>query len=633
MSERDGGLPVNYIYFGFLFLALAALQVYHVLLIGTTSPFTLEVYVTVAVLESFIEVAVLSWISTFLLKRRLKTIHWIYICAITLLFFMRVADFAVVRLMDVSAWRWIELIFQETFTNFVEMLYATNVKLSMWILSFFVLMAVVALSCFLFFLTNKLCHKRPWIFSSKKAIAFCLLGFLAVGATEVFLYVTQVSHSSFQYSKALPWKRTLLDAKEEIIEVKGYLKDPQTSSFQLSQMDSNSFSLERKPDIFLFVVESLRDDFLTESVTPNLVQFRSQNHHLKNARSISNATHKTWFSLFYSMYPFYWTRFQPKQWDQGGLPLALLKKMGYETHVYASSRLNYYQMDETLFGKNTNLIDHLHEFRVDESLSASETDTMAIEKLCNDIQGSEQKGGRVFITFLDSTHFDYSWPKSKVPKFLPIEDKIDYLEVICGRNRLDTVRNRYRNSIHFIDELFSKFEESMKANNAWDDSVVVFTADHGEEFDEFGCVFHASGLSLPQLQIPLYVKLGGDQTGRNMDNSRVASQIDIFPTIFHYLVGEDFLSPLFQGESLLAEPKRNYVIGARYNASQLPSEFYIQKDSYRMVVEFCNPKDIFHSRFLKVKSIVNDREEKIPFSSSFIQSHFGDALDNLFSLP
>ena len=109
--------------------------------------------------------------------------------------------------------------------------------------------------------------------------------------------------------------------------------------------------------------------------------------------------------------------------------------------------------------------------------------------------------------------------------------------------------------------------------------------------------------------------------------------MDIFPTIFHYLVGEDFLAPLFQGESLLGKQKRNYAVGARYNASQLPSEFYIQKDNYRLVVEFCNPRDIFHSRFLKVKSILDENEEKVPISTSFIESHFREALDNLFSLP
>ena len=633
MNERESGSPLNYIYFGLLFFALASLQVYHVLLIGSTSSFIVEVYIAVAILESFIEVAILAWFSAFLLNKRQNFIHWIYICALMVVFFLRLVDFALVRLMDVSVWRWIELIFQETFTNFIEMLYATNVKLSMWIMSFFAVLGFIGLNCLLFYLSSKICKKKPWVFSSKKAITFCLLGFVAVGATEVFLYVMPLSHSSFHYAKALPWKRTLLDSKEEVIEVQGYLQDPQTSMLQLSEIDSSFFSLERKPDIFLFVVESLRDDFLTETVSPVLSRFREENNQFSKALSIANGTHKTWFSLFYSLYPFHWTRYQPGQWEQGSTPLALLKKMGYKTHVYASSRLNYYAMDESLFGKERNLIDHLHEFRVKESLSASETDFMAIHKLCEDVQSSEKKGGRVFIVFLDSTHFDYSWPQDKEPVFSPIEDKIDYLKVICGRKGLDSIKNRYRNSIHYVDELFGLFQKTLKEQGAWDDSVVIFTADHGEEFDEYGCVFHASGLSLPQLQIPLYVKLGQDQIGASLNCSRRASQMDIFPTIFHYLVGEDSLAPLFQGESLFGAEKKDFVIGARYNASQVPSEFYIQQDGYRMVLEFCNPRDIFHCHFLKVKSILDEKEEKVPFSSSFIENHFGKALDQLFSLP
>ncbi len=632
MNGKEIGSPLNYIYFGLLFFALSALQVYHVLLIGSTNLFTVEIYTAVAILESFIEVSFLAWISVFLLNRRLNVLHWIYICVLTVFFFLRLVDFALVRLMDVSVWRWIELIFQETFSNFVEMLYATNVEISMWVMSFCAVLGFIALNCLLFYLSSKLCNKKPWLFSSKKAITFCLLGFLSVGATEVFLYVTPISHASFRYSKALPWKRTLLDTKEEIIEVQGYLEDPQTSRMQLSEIDSSFFSLERKPDIFLFIVESLRDDFLTEVVTPTLAQFREENHRFPKALSIANGTHKTWFSLFYSLQPFYWTKYQPKQWTHGSTPLALLKKMGYQTHVYASSRLNYYAMDESLFGKDRHLVDHLHEFRLNASLSASESDFMAIQKLCQDVQMSNQKGGRVFIVFLDSTHFDYSWPQNKEPLFSPVQDKIDYLEVICGRKQLEIIKNRYRNSIHYVDELFGIFQKTLKEHDVWDDSVVVFTADHGEEFNEYGCVFHASGLSLPQLQIPLYVKLGQSKLEPCLDGSRVASQMDIFPTIFHYLVGEDSLAPLFHGESLFGLKKKNYVIGARYNASQVPSEFYIQKNEYRMILEFCNPRDIYHCRFLKVKSILNKEEDQVPFSFSFVENNFRDVLDDLFSL-
>ena len=163
--------------------------------------------------------------------------------------------------------------------------------------------------------------------------------------------------------------------------------------------------------------------------------------------------------------------------------------------------------------------------------------------------------------------------------------------------------------------------------------MVIFTGDHGEEFNEYGCVFHASGLSLPQLQIPLYIKLGQSPIELALDSQKAASQIDIFPTIFHYLMGENSFESLFQGETLFGPPKRNYVIGARYNAGQVPYEFYIQKENYRLILEFSNTKDIFHSRFVKVKSLINEKEEMMPISPSFVESHFADAFEHLFADP
>lgn len=633
MKETHSHHPLNYIYFSLLFLFLAILHVYHVLLIQAPSFWGQMLYVAAAVLETVVEVAVASAISLLLLNRRKKLLHAGYLCLLTMFAFLRLADFAVVRLMGVSAWYWIDLILQESFSNFIEMLYATNVKLSVWLIALFLVFGGVALSGLFFYLSNKLSKKKPWNLSPKKLLNVCLLVFVGLGAVDVLLYLSQSSENSFLYSKALPWKRTLLDSKFETIEVSGYLKDPKSQMMTFDQMDSTLFSLERKPDLFLFVVESLRSDFLTPRVTPHLSSFALENHSFSKARSNANGTQLSWFSLFYSMYPFHWVKYQPMQWSQGGMPLSLLKKMGYEVYVYASSRLNYYSMDASLFGEKTSLADKFYEFRVDESLSASETDAQAIGQLCKDIEGSSQKGGRLFIVFLESTHFDYSWPEERECLFLPVEKSIDYISLACRRAGLENVKNRYKNALHYIDELFGSFRSFLTEKGIWEDSVVVFTADHGEEFDEYGSVFHASGLSLPQLQIPLYVKLGKDQISSSLDTARYASQMDIFPTLFHYLAGENVFAGCFQGESLFALPQKDYVVGVRYNASQVPSEFYIQKGEYRLILEFENNRNIFHNRLLKVKALLNEKEEKIPFSFSLVRSQFGDALDQLFSLP
>jgi membrane-anchored protein YejM (alkaline phosphatase superfamily) len=420
----------------------------------------------------------------------------------------------------------------------------------------------------------------------------------------------------------------LVSPEENLLKVEGFLRQAQQELVQLKQIDSNPFSLERKPDVFLFIAESLRDDYLTKEVTPVLTQFREDYGWVQDAFSNANGTQLSWFSLFYSMYPFYWTQYQSKEWKKGSIPLSLLKKMGYEVYVYASSRLNYCSMDWVLFGERGNLLKGLYEFRIDEDLSSCETDAMAIQKLCEDIKKSEHKGGRVFITFLDSTHFDYSWPQDRVPRFTPIDSKINYWQVACQRDNLDPIKNRYKNALDYVDELFGTVQKTLKQYDMWDESVIVFTGDHGEEFNEHGCMFHASCLSSPQLKIPLYMKFGSEKP---FLNEQKASQMDIFPTLFHYLLGEDLFAPYFQGESLLRQRQKDYIVGARYNASSPPYEFYIQNDLYRIIFEFAQHQDIFHCKTLKVKSIVDEAGQDVPFSPTWVQGQFGEALEHLFS--
>jgi membrane-anchored protein YejM (alkaline phosphatase superfamily) len=388
--------------------------------------------------------------------------------------------------------------------------------------------------------------------------------------------------------------------------------------------------LERKPDLFLFVAESLRKDFLCEETTPSLTQFRKANGNFSQASSVSNATQTSWFSIFYSLYPFYWTQYSTKDYTQGSPCLSLLKKMGYQIHVYSASRLSFYSMKRVLFGENGCLADSLQEFHSDTLTAPYQADAGVIEKLCSDIQASDQKGGRVFIMFLDATHFDYSWPEDKPLVFAPIEEKINYIKMSCVRNDLNGVKNRYKNSLYYMDALFNRFQEAMKKKDLWEDSAVVFTADHGEEFNEYGHMFHASSLSLPQLQIPLYIKLGRQSPFSVEALGKDVSQIDIFPTLFHYIIGEDLTGSFFQGSSLLAKTLPSYAIGTRYNAGRAPYQFYIQSGPYRMILEFVNHHDIFHCNQLKIHSVEDEKGEKVPFSPSLITTYFQEAFNALF---
>ncbi|MEM7350429.1 MAG: sulfatase/phosphatase domain-containing protein, partial [Acidobacteriota bacterium] len=83
----------------------------------------------------------------------------------------------------------------------------------------------------------------------------------------------------------------------------------------------------------------------------------------------------------------------------------------------------------------------------------------------------------------------------------------------------------------------------------YDDAVIIFVADHGEELHDHGSWSHGSTLFQEQLRVPLIVRLpGGAHSGTRVQ--ALAQHIDLAPTLAEVLG----LTPeeSFQGKSLLS---------------------------------------------------------------------------------
>jgi len=68
-------------------------------------------------------------------------------------------------------------------------------------------------------------------------------------------------------------------------------------------------------------------------------------------------------------------------------------------------------------------------------------------------------------------------------------------------------------------KLFVERIDLLKADGSFDESIVVLTADHGEELFDHGGFGHGHTLHREVLHVPLYVKLPGQQTGRTIDSA------------------------------------------------------------------------------------------------------------------
>jgi arylsulfatase A-like enzyme len=96
------------------------------------------------------------------------------------------------------------------------------------------------------------------------------------------------------------------------------------------------------------------------------------------------------------------------------------------------------------------------------------------------------------------------------------------------------VRALYDGEVSAVDASVGALLDALEARGLADTTVVILTADHGEEFHEHGGFEHGRTLYDEQLLVPLILRLpGGAYGGRRVNE--VARQIDVLPTVLTYL--------------------------------------------------------------------------------------------------
>ena len=70
------------------------------------------------------------------------------------------------------------------------------------------------------------------------------------------------------------------------------------------------------------------------------------------------------------------------------------------------------------------------------------------------------------------------------------------------------LHNHYRNSVLLQERTVASFLRELRATPGWDDTVVVFVSDHGEEFREHGGMYHLTSLFEEQVRIPGWILAG-----------------------------------------------------------------------------------------------------------------------------
>jgi len=98
------------------------------------------------------------------------------------------------------------------------------------------------------------------------------------------------------------------------------------------------------------------------------------------------------------------------------------------------------------------------------------------------------------------------------------------------RQRKDELHRLYGEDVRYLDDHLGALFARLKADGLYDDSVILLTADHGEEFQEHGGWWHGTSLYQEQMHVPLLVKRTHEPGGNTVE-PRLARCLDVAPTL------------------------------------------------------------------------------------------------------
>jgi arylsulfatase A-like enzyme len=295
------------------------------------------------------------------------------------------------------------------------------------------------------------------------------------------------------------------------------------------------------PNVVLVVVDTLRADRLgcygyETDTSPSIDELARRSHLFEHAYATAPWTTPSVASIFTGRYP----RSVGIVDREIGLndelvTLAeLFKRRGYRTkgivsHLFIDERLGFAQGFD---GYNAREAGHGRSY-----VSSPGVTEKAIRFI-------HRKGDGLFFLFVHyfDPHYDYlmhailnTYPEYK-GRLLTDDAKISNLRELSKERELSQSDRRYLDALYdsevrFTDHNVGRLLDALKQRGLYEDAMIVFAADHGEELGTApdGWVGHTKRLSQEMIRVPLMIKMPGQKRGRRVPTP--VSLVDLMPTL------------------------------------------------------------------------------------------------------
>lgn len=305
---------------------------------------------------------------------------------------------------------------------------------------------------------------------------------------------------------------------------------------------------EKPLNIVWLACESLRYDMLNPEIMPGLWDFSQKSHRFTHHYSGGNGTRMGLFAMFYGLYGPYWFRFLDER--RSPLVMDILQQQNYQLSMYTSASFSYPEFDRTIFVNIPK--EKLHE---QESGQGWQRDRKNVSEMLSFIK--KRKKSRPFMTFMffESPHARYYFPEESIIR-RPYLAELNYATMDLKKD-IKLIYNRYANSCHHLDSQLTRIIHFLEQEKLLDNTIVLVTGDHGEEFLENGHWGHNSEFTDQQTRTPLVFYVPG--SGHSVVN-RMTSHLDISPTIMRLLGVKNKPGDFCLGLDLLGSDKRTFTV-------------------------------------------------------------------------
>jgi len=197
------------------------------------------------------------------------------------------------------------------------------------------------------------------------------------------------------------------------------------------------------------------------------------------------------------------------------------------------------------------------------------------------------------------TSKDISFLRDQIRKKEFSSDDTDYLKY-C-----------YDTEIRYTDFYVGKVIEELKKNGVYDNTIIIFTSDHGEEFVERGWLGHSTTLYNEQTAVPIMIKPADKEHLhlRKLEETPV-SNIDLLPTLI--TMANLKRMPRLTGKDLFRTDPYDHTFFGEVSQKEFGSDIELVSvvwNNWKMI------KDLKNNLF-ELYNISGDREEKLNLSGS-----------------